>query len=99
MSILSQKSCFLGPTIFGITQPNLLTNSVFFIIRQQSILNFKSILQPLKKAFFHSTGGEKAFNLDAVISFGYLYGEADAVTGKVPEGEKSKDNFEKIHIF
>jgi len=30
--------------------------------------------------------GEKAFNLDAVISFGYLYGEADAVTGKIPEG-------------
>jgi len=29
--------------------------------------------------------GEKAFNLDPVISFGYLYGEADAVTGVVPE--------------
>merc|ERR1712203_425141 len=30
--------------------------------------------------------GEKAFNLDPVISFGYLYGEANAVTGVVPEG-------------
>ena len=39
----------------------------------------------LQKTFFHSTGGEKAFNLDPVISFGYLYGEADAVTGVVPE--------------
>ena len=77
-------------TIFEIPQPNWFTNNVFFIICQQPILNFKSILQPLKKAFFHSTGGEKAFNLDAVISFGYLYGEADAVTGKIPEGEKFK---------
>jgi len=30
--------------------------------------------------------GEKTFNLDPVISFGLLYGEADAVTGVVPTG-------------
>ena len=57
MSILSQKSCFLVPTIFGIPQPNWCTkDSVFFIICQQPILNSKSILQisvqSLKRHFF-----------------------------------------------
>ena len=92
MLILRHKFCFLGPTIFEIPQPNWFTNSVFFIICQQPILNFKSILQisvqSLKKAFFHSTGGEKAFNLEPVISFGYLYGEGhtdeNPITGPLP---------------
>ena len=94
MSILSQKYCFLGLTIFGIPQPNWFTNSVFSIICQRPILNFKSILQisvlSLKNwFFFNSTGGEEAFNLDPVISFGYLYGEAGET------GERFK-NLKKI---